>query len=246
MSQLPLRYVVLANLLQYWGEQRSELLAALCIAAGVFDLQNQEYKSSFVALSGISSEKLDKIVALGKQAKDDNSPRRKKQHLVSQVLLRNFGSVKMKNTKVLIYLLEKRTTNYTSSSKVAAVNNLVAIDSEATENLWSCSEQSMKGILKKIDSREPKISDADIKTIKQFVVLHVIRSLEVFEKSQELWSTVIESVPKQMSSLNWSEILSDKHHLHPPDDSFARKYFIDLVVAFLNNLRSSGVLFRLR
>jgi hypothetical protein len=201
------------------------------------------------AVSGTSSVELESLVAMVRRALDDRSPRIPGQHVVSRVLLRQFCEDVPEGPGLLsTYLLQSRSWKALPPSSVARVSNFVKIDSTETEDLWNLTETDLPSALRAARSSDPFADPRHVKTIRDAIVLHLIRSYELREYHDRRWAENLAVVRNWLSSHDGSEIerrFRDKHRgLLPPSRRYAREEMIDDLLAEPRRLGASGFMFR--
>ena len=96
----------------------------------------------------ITEARLREIADVARQARDENSPTIPDQHLVSQVLMRQFCITTTQGPRMTEYSLKFGTKSRPVSPKsVAKLENFVKIDSAETEAVWRQTETKLHDAL---------------------------------------------------------------------------------------------------
>jgi hypothetical protein len=228
-------------------DQGRQLGRAVLFASVVgFDVVERR-KNDIAAISGVPVARIQEIVDTGRQALNTASPRRREQHLISQALMRQFCIPTTQGDRLLSYNLRFGGTRLLPTRQVGKLRDFVKIDSEATELLWSRTEQDLPAAIKAAQTRRVLQNPRHVELIKDAIALHFARSLDTLE-----W---IEQNLKQMLANARAVYLADrpameqlfyqKHGYYASGSTVAEEIADDLL-RDATALQQSGAYFRLR
>lgn len=244
---LPVSLRFAAQLLRQDGAQATGR-AVLIISTVGFD-NFEAHLAEVAPLCSVSQVRLRELIAIGRQALSKTSPKVGKQHLVSQVLLREFCRADADGGGLLVsHALSSGHNRFTGPGGVAYREHFVKIDSLETERIWGRVEQDLRAALLAAYSRRILGQPKRLVVIKEAVALHFARSPDVLDGEAATLHQTIESLRAQCLG-NWSLIENLyylKHQRYPPRGDRARNEIADDLLAQTRQLVASGALFRLR
>lgn len=242
---VPLRFA--AQLLRQDGAQATgrAVLFASIVGFDAFEAHSAE----LAPLCGVSQARLRELVAIGRQALSDTSPKVREQHLVSRVLLREFCRADADGGGMLVsHALSSGRNRPTGPGGVAYREHFVKIDSKETERIWGRVEQELPAALSAANTRRILGQPEHLAAIKEAVALHFARSPDVLDGQAVTLRQAIDTLHAEYVR-NWplvEALYYMKHRLYPPHGDRARHEIADDLLAQTRQLADSGALFRLR
>jgi hypothetical protein len=170
---------------------------AVLFAAGVnLDLFEQHIPD-LAAATGVGQVRLHEIVKVARTALDDTSPRVPDQHVVSQVLLRQFTIPIKSGDRLSAHSLQFGKSKLRAPRGVGKLEHFVKIDSQETEDLWGQTEQHLPAALAAARTRRIFANPKHVAVIKDAIALHFARSLELLQAHAMLWEHGLARTRKQ-------------------------------------------------
>lgn len=221
----------LVSILKKSPEHWNESIALFALGIG---LDSFEASISQVAkLTQFSESHFQEIVNLAREVDQGNLPKVKRQHLISQVLQREWEVGKGKG--VSRYSLEAGLNpggHPWPTKEIGSLPDFVKVDSQKTENVWNETEKDAPYALEKAKTQTlfQSQNDKHVTTIKNLVALHYARSYTVWKNHDQTWNraNIQNEIDDQVSlSKDIPELKKD-------------------VKAKIEQLSNSGIVFRFR
>jgi hypothetical protein len=240
---LPLRMFV--DLLR--EDQGRQLGRAVLFASVVgFDVVERR-KGDIATVSGVPAARIQEIVDTGRQALNSASPRRHEQHLISQALMRQFCIPTNQGDRLLSYNLQFGRMRLLPTRQVGKLTDFVKIDSEATEQLWSRTEQDLPAAIKAARTRRVLKNPKHVAVIKDAIALHYARSKATLESVEKNWQeTLAMARAVYMANRPAMEELFYQKHSYRAGGSTVAEEIADDLLSGATALNQSGAYFRLR
>ena len=245
-SPLPLTLKAVAAAIKQDGGQSTG--RAVLFAAGVnLDLFEQHIPE-LAAATGVGQARLHEIVKVARTALDDTSPRVPGQHVVSQVLLRQFTIPTNDGDRLLAHSLQFGKSKLRAPRGVGKLEHFVKIDSQETERLWGQTEQDLPAALAAAGTRRIFANPKHVAVIKDAIALHFARSLELLQAHAMLWEHGLERTRQQYlaDEATMATLFYKRYGLLPPSARAAGEIISAQLLAETRQLYESGAIFRLR
>jgi Protein of unknown function (DUF4238) len=245
LPAVPLPVRVFADLLHQ--DQGRQLGRAVLFASVVgFDVAERR-KGDISAVSGVSAARIQEIVDTGRQALSTASPRRREQHLISQVLMRQFCIPTNQGDRLLSYNIQFGRTRLLPPRQVGKLENFVKIDSEATEQLWGLTEQDLPAAIKAARTRRVLKDPKHVAVIKDAIALHFARSLDILDSADQNWQQTLATAREAyLANRPAMEALFYLKHGFVASGSAVAEEIADDLLSTATALYQSGAYFRLR
>lgn len=186
---VPLR--VFCDLLR---RDQGRMLGSAVLFASVVGLDVVEQRQSDIAaISGVPATRIQEIVDTGRRALSSASPKRPMQHVVSQVILRQFLGPTSQGDRLLAYNLRYGTAKLRAPKAVGKLRDFVQIDSEETEQLWGRTEQELPAAIDAAKTRRVLRNPKHVAVIKDAIALHFARSLDILQSVNQNWQQTLDA-----------------------------------------------------
>jgi Protein of unknown function (DUF4238) len=228
-------------------DQGRQMGRAVLFASVVgFDVVERR-KGDIAAISGVSATRIQEIVDTGRQALNTASPRRREQHLISQALMREFCVPTNQGDRLLSYNLRFGGTRLLPTRQVGKLRDFVKIDSEATEQLWSLTEQELPAAIRAARTRRVLQNPKHVAVIKDAIALHFARSLDTLESVDQNWQqTLATARAAYVANRHAMEELFYLKHGFVARGAAVNEEIADDLLSTATALNQSGAYFRLR
>jgi hypothetical protein len=181
----------------------------------------------------------------------ETDPPVKRQHVISQVILRRFAAASGKE-KGNLYSVS---TNYPAARPqlrgpegCGRIDNFVSVGSASVERLWQKTETRIKDALAAVDAGTVLSSGRYSETIKDTIALHFARSKATRDISRNEWTKAV-AQQRERWLTEWRPQLEyefyKRHGLWPAGNQVLEQLLSDIMAPSMN-MESSGALFRNR
>jgi hypothetical protein len=203
----------------------------------------------FAIATGIPVDDLRELAHMARQGNDPNAAVRPEQHVVSQVLLRNWCDVTPQGPRMGYYSLAFGAQKPASPVSVAKVEDFIEIDSSETEDLWGTVETRLPDAMVAIGLGKGLTDAMCVQTLKDLVALHYARSLDVLDAYQ---ASIPEFILKAKAAYLADHALLDRLHQMTTGqtgglvDDAERVAFVNDFFSRFESIHVSGSYFRFR
>jgi len=198
--------------------------------------------------TGRSISFLRQAIAESRLSFDPSAQAVRDQHFVSAALLRQFEETTSVGERLLRYDLRSGfARGFKTASHTFRLFDFVKIDSSSTESLWNSIETDFPKLLREIHNASMRLERWAEDLLRNFVALHLARSLLVRRVHEEIWlrrsaNLVDDLVPAAIAV----DYFIGRHHLYPPTTQVAMREFSQEFHQRTVAKYDSGLTFRLR
>jgi hypothetical protein len=202
----------------------------------------------FIQATGMREENLRELVDEARLGSDPNAPKVKDQHLVSQVLLREWSTTTANGPRMGHYSTEFGVRPDISPESVAKLDSFVKIDSRRVEEVWGRVENTLHDAIAEAEACTLLSQPEYVATIKDAIALHYARSFDVKANSEAGVQSAV--ARKEVAMRADPELLDRLSRMKTGSKATPtpaeREEIVEDFTSGLTTLSDSGVLFRYR
>lgn len=246
MTDLPVPLQAVAAELRDDVRQSTGRAVLLAVTVGL-DLF-AKHRTGIAAASGLAEQRLEAIINAARRALDASAPKVRKQHVVSQALLRQFCAPTVEGDRLLAYRLDIGRAELRVPRSVGKLDHFVKIDSRATEELWGLTETQLPAAIEAARTSAVLDDPVHVQTLKDALALHFARSREVLQVHDQTWEVGLASA--QLGYLADKETMVELYRLKNGQDAVSEEEAAGVIsrelVGSLRHLYETGFIFRFR
>jgi hypothetical protein len=228
------------------GQPRADALLAILGAGPDYVRQHVTVIDAALGTFSPGVSGLDELIRQAEEAVSTSRPTVKRQHVISEVLLRRFaGPVPSAGRQLVRFDLAAGQGALAKAKDVGYIEDFVPVDSQATEDLWHTVETRLREAIKAAINGTALDSPVHTTTLRNAVVLHFIRNPQTLITHNQSFTDALQSGVDALANTSLAaEAFRRKYGLEPAGPE-AMRLGAGAVHDRLIKLHEEGGLFRL-